>query len=96
MTTTESICTQKYNIQTSRVLMSTYLLSIDHTGHITTKAEEINNLHHTNKVAIELIPTGSVKYFSYSSSVYLTMSTDCSTPRKTYQDFMDNQKHVGL
>lgn len=30
----------------------------------------------------EMIPTGSVKYFSYSSSVYLMMSTDCTTAFK--------------
>lgn len=29
-----------------------------------------------------MIPTGSFKYFSYSSSVYLMMSTDCTTAFK--------------
>lgn len=34
------------------------------------------------KCSLDMIPTGSAKYFSYSSSVYLVMSTDCITACK--------------
>jgi hypothetical protein len=43
-----------------------------------------------SKKSVQLIPTGSIKYFSYSSSVYLRTSTFCQKKRTNRQRIRHN------